>query len=269
MHATPARTMTSTDMNPACRDAFVQFVLALADDKLMMGTRNSDWTGLAPILEEDIAFSSLAQDEMAHASALYAFIAPYVGRTADQLAFGRGLEDYRCAPIVTPADEFNWATALTRHFLCSHYETLVLERCAQSNLKDFSALTKRQYAEQLVHVRHADDWVHRLGTGAGDAPARMQAALDDLAPLARGLFEPVENQILLVNAGIWPGDDAAMFDQWTRDINRVLGPAGLSMTVDRWDPNERGGRRGVHSDALRELLDEMCEVYRQDPDAEW
>ena len=77
-----------------------ELLLALADDKLMLGHRNSDWTGLGPILEEDIAFSSLAQDEIAHASAIYELVGELLGRSADDLAFGRAINDYRSATIV-------------------------------------------------------------------------------------------------------------------------------------------------------------------------
>src|SRR6516162_586424 len=86
-------------------------LLSVADDKLMLGHRNADWTGLAPILEEDIAFSSLAQDELAHASALYQVVGGLLGTTADKLAYGRRPDEYRCAPLVELSDEFNWATA--------------------------------------------------------------------------------------------------------------------------------------------------------------
>ncbi|MCA9296611.1 MAG: phenylacetate-CoA oxygenase subunit PaaC [Phycisphaerales bacterium] len=271
--AAGAASGVASGIDAAQRDAFIAFVLALADDKLMIGTRNSDWTGLAPILEEDIAFSSLAQDEMAHASALYAYIAPLAGRTADQLAFGREPEAYRCADLCVLSDAFDWALALARHFLFSHYQTLVLARCGRSVQKDFSSLAKRLHAEQRVHVRHADDWIRRLGAGTPDAQGRLQHALDTLMPLAAALFEPVPGQDGLVSAGLYPGDDAAMFAEWSDDVRGVLKEAGLTMSPAMpqapWNASQAAGRRGVHHPALAELLDEMCEVYRQEPDAKW
>ena len=67
-------------------DAFRDLLLSIADDKLILGHRNSDWTGLGPILEEDIAFSALAQDDIAHALALYEVIAARTDTTADASA---------------------------------------------------------------------------------------------------------------------------------------------------------------------------------------
>src|SRR5689334_3661859 len=111
---------------------FVQLLLSVADDKFILGHRNADWTGVAPILEEDIAFSSLSQDELAHASALYQMVASLSGTTADKLAFGRRPDEYRCAQIVELSDEFNWALAICRSFFCDHFDLLRLERLAQS-----------------------------------------------------------------------------------------------------------------------------------------
>ncbi|HLJ93659.1 MAG TPA: Phenylacetic acid catabolic protein, partial [Gemmataceae bacterium] len=94
----------------------VELLLSVADDKFMLGHRNADWTGLAPILEEDIAFSALAQDEIAHASALYEMVAQLQDTKPDRLAFGRRPEEYRCAAIVELSDGFDWAKALCRNF---------------------------------------------------------------------------------------------------------------------------------------------------------
>ena len=37
---------------------------SMADDEFVIGFSDSEWTGIAPILEEDVAMSSLAQDEL-------------------------------------------------------------------------------------------------------------------------------------------------------------------------------------------------------------
>ena len=117
------------------KEPLTHLLLALADDKLMLGHRNSDWTGLGPILEEDIAFSHLAQDEIAHAQAIYEFIGNMIkpgAGGADELAFGRTPEEYRCAHIVEVPDEFDWATAMARKFYCDHFDLLRLNRLAES-----------------------------------------------------------------------------------------------------------------------------------------
>ncbi len=148
-----------TNIRQDLKEPFADLLLSLADDKFILGHRNSDWTGLAPILEEDIAFSSLAQDEIAHAKALYELIGGLLGRYADELAFGRGLEAYRCATIVELPDEFDWATAICRQLFCNRFDALRLARLARSTHKPRADLTGRLAAEQRIHVEHADSWV--------------------------------------------------------------------------------------------------------------
>jgi ring-1,2-phenylacetyl-CoA epoxidase subunit PaaC len=249
---------------------FIDLLLSVADDKLMLGHRNSDWTGLGPILEEDIAFSSLAQDEIAHALALYELVGTLTGRTADQIAFGRAPEAYRCAAMVTSTDEFDWATAICRQLFCDHFDLLRLERCAASTHAELAALSKRLHAEERLHVEHVDAWVQRLGRGTDDSRQRMQDAIDALAPAASMLCEPVDDEIALVSEGLYPplarGD---LFECWRDDLLAVADRSGLRLAIEPADPARRGGRRGAPGPDLAPLLDEMCEVFRQAPTASW
>lgn len=251
---------------------FSELLLAVADDKLMLGHRNSDWTGLAPILEEDIAFSSLSQDNVAHASSLYEVVGKLLGKSADALAFGRSASAYRCASIVEVPDEFNWATAMVRQFFCGHFDQLRYARLAQSAYQPIAELCARLKAEQRVQTEHIDGWIQRLGTGTGESKSRLQTAIEALATMAPRLFEPVSGESELVNASLYPSlanGASNMFDAWQ---NRVMGRAAqarLELKIEPPDENEKGGRQGVHSQYFNELLDEMCEVYRLEPNAAW
>ncbi len=251
------------------RRPFVDLLLAAADDKLILGHRNSDWTGLAPVMEEDIAFSSLAQDEMAHALALYELAGSLVAKSADELAYGRRPQEYRCAAIVELPDEFDWATALCRQFFCDHFDALRLGRLAKSSHKPLADLAVRLRAEEQIHVEHAASWVRRLGRGTDEARNRMQRALDALAPHAPSLFEPVEGQEALESAGLYPPGEAAMFEAWSAALLQVTEAAGLRLDLEAPSAAASGGRRGRHSEHLALLLDEMCEVYRLEPNASW
>jgi ring-1,2-phenylacetyl-CoA epoxidase subunit PaaC len=251
------------------KDPLVELLLALADDKLVLGHRNSDWTGLAPILEEDIAFSSLAQDEIAHAQAVYELAATLTGRSADELAFGREPHDFRSAAIVELPDDFDWAFAICRQFCCDHFDFVRLRRMAGSSYTPLADLAARLVAEEQVHVEHADAWLQRLGTGTDEAQERMQAALRRLVRVATSLFEPVAGQTGLEAAGVYPAGDTDTFEQWAQDLGAVTEAAGLTLVVDRPTPATAGGRHGEHTEHLEPLLDEMCEVYRLEPRAAW
>ncbi len=262
--------VSMTALATVTKTALLELLLSVADDKLMLGHRNSDWTGLGPILEEDIAFSSLAQDEIAHAQALYELAATVDEhqRSADALAFARSPGEYRCAQIVELQDEFNWATALARQLFCDHFDHLRLGRLSESSFTPLAQLAKRLGAEEQVHVEHSDAWVMRLGRGDAESNARMQAALDALAPQAVMLFEPVQHIDTLVREGLYPvaGD---MFEQWKQEITSVCTAGTLHVELAPPDPTVLGGRQGAHTSELTELLDEMCAVYRLEPDAKW
>jgi ring-1,2-phenylacetyl-CoA epoxidase subunit PaaC len=251
------------------KEPLVELLLALADDKLVLGHRNSDWTGLAPILEEDIAFSSLAQDEIAHAQAVYELAATLTDGSADDLAFGREPADFRCAAIVELPDDFDWAFAICRRFFCDRFDLVRLRRLASSSYKPLADLAARLAAEEQVHVEHADAWLQRLGSGTDESHDRMQAALRRLADVAGSLVEPAEGQSGLEATGVYPLGDTGAFEQWTRDLTAVTEAAGLTLAVDRLSPPTRGGRQGEHTEHLAPLLDEMREVYRLEPNAAW
>jgi ring-1,2-phenylacetyl-CoA epoxidase subunit PaaC len=256
-------------LNDESRKALVQLLLAVADDKLLLGHRNADWTGLAPILEEDIAFSSMAQDELAHASALYDFVAGLVGTKADRLAFGRQAEEYRCAQIVELSDNFDWATALCRGFFCDHFDVLRLGRLGRSSYTPLAQLASRLVAEEQVHVEHVDSWMQRLGRGGTEANTRLQEALNRLAPLAPTLLEPTEGQAKLEAEGIYPEAEPGMFERWAGGLHTIAREARLKLELKPAAASAPGGRRGVHSDAFAKALDELTEVYRIEPEAAW
>src|ERR1700682_5979811 len=93
-----------------------ELLLGLADDELIVGWRDSEWTGIAPTLEEDVAFSSIAQNEIGHARAAYEPPAGALGTTADALAFDRQPEDYRCSSLVE-LRLLDWAHTIARRYL--------------------------------------------------------------------------------------------------------------------------------------------------------
>ncbi len=247
----------------------VELLLSIADDKFVMGARNSDWTGLAPILEEDIAFSALAQDDIAHAAALYEFVGQLTGEGPDHVAYGRSPEAYRNAQLVELYDEFDWAVAIARQFYCDHFEEIRFTRLRRSSCTDLAQIADRIRIEQRLHTGHADAWVVRLCKGTEESRERMQAALAKLAPQACMLFEPTDGVAKLEAADLFPKLDFDSFERWTATVSHVLDKAGVELELKRPDPDQRGGRRGVHSAEFAPLLSEITAVYRVEPDAVW
>ena len=154
-----------------------QLLLEIADDELILGWRDSEWTGIAPLLEEDVAFSSIAQNEIGHARALYELVARERGITADELAFDRAPEDYLCAQIVE-LRLLDWAQTIARHYLYEEADAIRLERLKQSTDSEIAGLAAKIDREEAYHRMHAQMWHERLQ----DEP-RYVSALNELRPL--------------------------------------------------------------------------------------
>jgi ring-1,2-phenylacetyl-CoA epoxidase subunit PaaC len=214
----------------------VQTLLAIADDELVLGWRDSEWTGIAPSLEEDVAFSSIAQNEIGHARALYELAARRLDTTADELAFDRDPDDYRCAPLVQRR-RLDWAHTIARHYLYETADELRLEMLKESADPDVAGLAAKMDREEQYHRLHARMWNDRLR----DEP-RYRAAIDELWPAAVAVLEP--------------------------DLRlRLAERTGLSLPSGS-EP-QGNVERGAPSDEFRALWEEMTMVRRSVPGATW
>lgn len=211
-----------------------QELLALADDELLLGWRNSEWTGIAPFLEEDVAFSSIAQTEIGHARAFYELAAQELGRTADELAFDRDPDEYRCAPLVELRLVPDWARTIARHWLYETADAIRIEALKGSGNEAVAGLAGKIDREEIYHRIHAEMWAGQLR----ESPerGRFEAAVDELWPYALGLVEGEQREHLCSVVG--------------RD------PVGAI-------------ERGTHTDELRPLWDEMTMVRRSVAGAAW
>jgi ring-1,2-phenylacetyl-CoA epoxidase subunit PaaC len=214
----------------------VQLLLALADDELLLGWRNSEWTGIAPFLEEDVAFSSIAQNEIGHARALYELAAREVGTDADALAFDRAPEEYRSAPLVE-LRRLEWARTIARHWLYETADAIRLEALKDSDDPQLAGIAAKIDREEVYHRIHAEMWIDRL-LASDDARPRLDEALEELWPYALGVLD----------------DD--LRPELVRRVEEKLGRAM---------PEAEPVSRGQHEAELAELLEEMTMVRRSAP----
>ena len=143
--------------------ARAQLLLELADDELILGWRNSEWTGIAPFLEEDVAFSSIAQNEIGHARALYELAAAELGTDADALAFDRKPEEYRCAPLVQLRLVPDWARTIARHVLYETADAIRISHLKEHEDAELAGIAAKIEREEVYHRLHAEMWLERLG----------------------------------------------------------------------------------------------------------
>ena len=211
-----------------------QLLLELADDELIVGWRESEWTGIAPTLEEDVAFSSIAQNEIGHARAAYELAARDLGTDADALAFDRAPDEYRCAPLVE-LRLMEWAPTIARRYLYEAADALRIDALMHDDDPEVAGLARKIDREEAYNRMHAELWHERLK----DEP-RYREALDRLWPYALGLLSEELRPKLSERLPDLPS-------------NNVL----------------QGMARGSHTPELAELWDEMTSVRRSVPGAEW
>lgn len=246
------------------KQALINKLTAMADDELILAHRDSEWTGHAPLLEEDIALANLAQDELGHATTLYGILKELTGQEPDQMAFFRDASAYRNVQMVE-LPKGDWAFTMLRQYLFDAYEHVLyteLQSSAFQPLQDFAA---KVIGEELYHLRHSHMWVERLGLGTNESNLRMQNALSILWPLTSQLFQASEDDHLLIDSKIIP-DPAPLHDAWKEIVKPHMANCNLAISTHA---TMLLAPRTEHTNHLAQLLKDMQQVARWDPKAEW
>ncbi len=244
-----------------------ELLLRLGDDRLVLGQRTAEWCGHGPILEEDIALSNISLDLLGEGQ-LFLNLAGQIegnGRDADALAYWRDERDFRNLQMVElPRGDFGFT--VMRQFLfsawCRHY----LDGLAAGKHEDLAGIAAKAVKENRYHLRHAAEWVVRLGDGTDESHRRIQASLDELWPWTGELFYQDAIDRALIADGIAP-DNAATRAPWEATVKEVLGQAGLATPSSPL--RLVGGRTGRHTEYLGHMLAEMQILARSHPGAKW
>ena len=248
-------------------DALKELLYKIADDQLIIGHRNSEWNGLGPILEEDIAFSSMAQDKMGQSEHLYNLLTQLGEADADTVAFTRNAPQFHCSHLVElPIGGYDFS--LIRHFLFDFAEYLRFEALKTSAYQPLAQVAKKFFGEVKYHTMHANTWVYQLGHGNEESNGKMQESLNFAWDYALGMFEPGPAEEMLINENIFIGEEALQA-KWLEIVIPLLEKSNLIIPEkSSWAPIY-GGRIGNHTSHLQPLLSEMTEVYSIDPSADW
>jgi ring-1,2-phenylacetyl-CoA epoxidase subunit PaaC len=246
--------------------ALKELLYKVADDLLILGHRNSEWTGMGPLLEEDIAFSSMAQDKVGQSQALYTILQHLGEQPADTVAFTRNAAQFHnCILVELPNGEYDFS--LVRHFLFDTSLAVRFEFLANSSFKPLAELSAKIRGEVKYHTLHGNTWMKQLGSATPDSISRLQNALNFAWPYALGIFERSPYEKELIDARIFDGENASM-EIWLQKVRAVIAETKLSLSGVSTTP-VFGGRAGKHTEHLQPLLDEMSEVFKIDPAAEW
>lgn len=257
------------------RASVIALLYQLADDELVVGHRDSEWLGLAPHIEEDVAFSSIAQDEVGHATLFYNLLADLGEGRADDLAFLRPAALRRNAVLLERPNgpgsyldqpQFDWGYTIARRLFYDVFDQIRLEVLAGSSYAPLAQAAVKIRREERYHLIHHTTWFRRLATGTDESRRRLAEGVARAWPDVGGLFSPGE-----VEPGpVFPATPAELWDRWVAALQPLFAEVGLA-----WPgrPGPEGaspdGRRGQHTADLAELLETMGEVYRTAPNAAW
>lgn len=255
-------------MKDDTRAALAKMLLGWADDELVLGQRNAEWCGHAPILEEDIAFANIALDEIGHAGLWYGILADLLDEDRDtypdRLVYQRPPDEFRNVQLVE-LPRGDWAFTIVRQFLFDSWEVSKLRELVQSSYSPMAEVAAKVHKEELYHIRHSAAWVKRLGLGTAESNRRMQRALDRLWPLTGQLGFVSPEKEMLIKEGILPSLGTLRTD-WATHVTSAFKEADLSVP----EPENIGAvPRTDHTDHHRVMILELQSVVRQHPHAEW
>ena len=242
-------------------------LLELADDHLVLGHRVSEWCGHAPMLEEDLAMPNMGLDLIGTARTLYDHAGKLEGkgRSEDDLAYLRDEREYRnCLLVERPNEDF--ALTMLRQFYFAAFMRPYWLAALKSTDETVRGVAGKAEKEMAYHIRHAGEWVIRLGDGTEESAARMRDAVEALHIYVDELFDSSDVAREAEADGILPVR-ADLRDAWDRTVAEVFAEAFLDQPKAAYP--QRGGREGIHNEALGHLLAEMQVVHRAHPGARW
>lgn len=252
------------------------YTLHLADNALILGHRNSEWTGHGPILEQDIAISNIALDLLGQARNFYQYAAQLAGTdangkeaTEDTLAYLRDVPEFKnCLLVEQPNGD--WGKTILRQFFFSTYQYYLYQQLQHSKDETLAAIAAKALKEVTYHMRWSAEWVIRLGDGTDESHGRMENAMEDLWKFTGELFQPAAFETELVQQGI-AVDIAALQSSWNEKVSAVLAEATLTGDEGKRQKAwmQTGGKEGRHTEHLGFLLAEMQYLQRVYPDSTW
>jgi len=244
------------------------YLLRLGDDALVTAQRLGEWSARAPEMEEDIALSNIALDQLGAARLLltYAGEVEGAGRDEDTLAYLRQDHEFRNAQLVEIDDGRDFGVLMARLLCLAAFQHPLYEALSSSTDERIAGIAAKAVKESAYHLDHASLWTVRLGDGTAESHRRMVAAFEAVWPFTFELFESDEVTRAVAADGVGV-DPATLRERWTDTVTGVLRTATLDVPETGWRPT--GGRTGRHTEALSYLLAEMQVLHRAHPGARW
>lgn len=269
-------TAEQAKQNQEYAQALADLLFQLADDDFILAYRGSEWLGLAPHIEEDVAFSSMSQDMMGHAVMFYEMLESLGLGKADDIAQLREAKDFRNAILVERKNgtgeyndnpHYDWAYAIVRSYVYGLYKQVRLEELQQSTYVPLVQVSRKMMTEHRYHLMHWQVWLNQLANSTKDARQRLEAAIAKVWQDAGELSDLGPNKEQIVRFGLIAGEEI-LRQKWLTKTREIFQGAGLKWPGEPGTASERG-RAGEHTADLERAVATLSEVYRIDPAASW
>lgn len=252
-------------------DPLLEYTLHLADNALILGHRNSEWTGHGPILEQDIALSNIALDLVGQARNYYQYAALLKndGATEDTLAYLRDAHEFKNCVLVEQSNG-DWGKTILRQFLFSSFQYYLYWHLQNSKDQTLASIAEKALKEVTYHLRWSSEWVIRLGDGTQESHRRMSNALDELWKFTDELFIPAQYESIAATNGT--GVDLTLIkNKWHSHVQATLSEATLAFPGNETARRNSAefGKEGKHTAHLEDILAEMQSLQRAFPGDEW
>lgn len=257
------------------KNLLVELLYQLADDNFIHAYRGSEWLGLAPHIEEDVAFSSINQDTMGHAVMYYRLLEELGEGKADDISHLREPSQYRNAIILeekngpgeyTKSPDYDWAFAVIRHLFYDTAKKIRLDALKQSSYSPLAETARKVITEQTYHLMHWELWFKQLMESTSEARTRMEAAIQRVWRDFGGVLTQGPNGEKMTDIGLIEGDEL-LKKRWLNKIETLFTEVGMAMPEKALGMVSGDGRRGEHTDDLPQALEILAEVYKSDEKA--
>ncbi|MRX71856.1 phenylacetate-CoA oxygenase subunit PaaC [Bacillus lacus] len=258
------------------RSAAAQLLFQLADDDFILSYRGSEWLGLAPHIEEDVAFSSISQDTMGHAAMFYGLLEELGEGSADTLAHARPAEERKNAILLEKVNgpgtyliepQYDWAFTVVRNYFYTAGKKVKIDSLKSSSYQPLSEAAVKVNMELFYHLLHWKTWFSQLMKAGGEARKRMEKAAEEVFQELGGIFSLGEKGEIMNSLGLISGEEG-LKSAWITMMKPVFQELQYNMP-SQFLMMSGDGRNGEHTEDLQTALNTLSEVYRLDRSASW
>lgn len=267
---------TAKTLSPEYKEALTELLFQLADDDFIYAYRGSEWLGLAPHIEEDVASSSISQDSMGHAAMFYSLLEELGMGTADELAHARPAHERKNSILVERLNgpghymedaQYDWAYAVVRNYFYTQAKKVKIDSLKQSTYGPLAEVAVKVNMELYYHLLHWKTWFVQLLSTTEEAKERMMQAMDKVMNDFDDVFSLGNHAEQMKQFGLIE-EESALKEKWTAALASVFESLELEMPKNT-SSQSQNGRNGEHTEELKDALSTLGEVYNLDPIAPW